>query len=262
MAPVPSPPVAAHIPPPWGSLWKAKVSANLTQVGYDAGLVIVNFSTSCPDDASKQKMRTVYGDFYTVLTRCDLGLEFTIAPASRGGNCSSRVIGADVDARICDACGCPFCVRDTNGSFAVGTGERTLYKTRVLPHRHLAHLTYSIPTYSHSHTLVLLSIGGVQGITAWRAPVHGVHHGDEVVTYRGRAQSAGEHHHDGEYHDDDDDSFDLETTISYDAATGKIPLYVNISHPLWVTTAAKLEDFSTVVDDSDFAIPAKCQQYL
>ena len=23
-----------------------------------------------------QKMKTVYGDFYTVLTRCDLGLEF------------------------------------------------------------------------------------------------------------------------------------------------------------------------------------------
>ena len=89
------------MPPRWGDLWEAKISANLTQVGYDAGLVIVNFSTACGDEPAKQKMKTVYGDFYTVLTRCDLGYEFTIAPASRGGACTHRRIGLDVDGRIC-----------------------------------------------------------------------------------------------------------------------------------------------------------------
>merc|ERR1719204_163751 len=79
-----------------------------------------------------QKMRTVYGDFYTVLTRCDLGTEFTIAPTSRGGGCSSRKIGEDVDKRICEACGCPFCVRDTNGTFTHGenSGSMTSWESK------------------------------------------------------------------------------------------------------------------------------------
>jgi len=62
-------------PPAWGETWKATVSANLTQVGFDAGMVIVNFTSSCSDPL-QQKMKTIYGDFYTVLTRCDLGMEY------------------------------------------------------------------------------------------------------------------------------------------------------------------------------------------
>lgn len=62
-------------PPSFGDAWAGAVSANMTSAGYDAGLVIVNFTSACGDPA-QQKMKTVYGDFYTVLTRCDLGLEF------------------------------------------------------------------------------------------------------------------------------------------------------------------------------------------
>ena len=86
-------------PPSFGSSWSATVSANVTQVGYDAGLVIVNFKQQCDVDPAQMKQQTVYGDFYTVLTRCDLQREYTIAPASRGGGCEERVIGTDTDGR-------------------------------------------------------------------------------------------------------------------------------------------------------------------
>jgi len=118
-SPAPSPAPVTDGPPAWGENFTARISANFTQVGYDAGLVIVNFTTHCTTP-SKQKMRTVYGDFDTVLTRCDLGREFIINPPSRGATCMPRVIGRDVDKRICEACGCPFCVRDTEGTFTHG----------------------------------------------------------------------------------------------------------------------------------------------
>eukprot|EP00912_Choanoflagellata_sp_UC4_P000871 UC4_evm1s539 len=126
--PIPSPPPLAY-PPDFGVEWMAQISTNMTQVGYDAGLVLTNFTGSCNGDPSKQKMKTVFGDFYTVLTRCDLGVEFTIAPPSRGSTCLSRKIGRDVNSRICDACGCPFCVRDTNGSFT----QREQWNPDLLP---------------------------------------------------------------------------------------------------------------------------------
>ena len=110
-APPPPPGHTSQSPPGWGDRWSARIAANLTQVGYDAGLVLVNFTTACDASPALQKSRTVYGDFYTVLTRCDLGFEFTLAPASRGSGCSARKVGVDVDARVCEACGCPFCVR-------------------------------------------------------------------------------------------------------------------------------------------------------
>ena len=77
-APTPSPQPSVHGPPPFGENWSAIVTANMTQVGYDAGLVIVNFTSSCGADPGQQKAKTVYGDFDTVLTRCDLGKEFII----------------------------------------------------------------------------------------------------------------------------------------------------------------------------------------
>ena len=195
-------------PPGWGETWQARVSANLTQVGYDAGLVIVNFTAECGQDPAQQKMRTVYGDFYTVLTRCDLGKEFTIAPASRGGGCSSRHIGKDVNARICKACGCPFCVRDTNGTFSHGE-ER-------------------------------------EAATSWRPKEERVIEGRHTVVYSGRADSQSSMA-----------SFDIETTIAYDAET-KVPLFVNVSHPLWVQTAARIEGFSNSINQTDFNIPGGC----
>ena len=56
-------------PPSFGPSWAATVSANMTQVGYDAGLVIVQFSQHCGGDPFAQKQKTVYGDFYTVRRR-------------------------------------------------------------------------------------------------------------------------------------------------------------------------------------------------
>merc|ERR1712176_388463 len=124
----PTPAPTIESPPSFGNRWSATVTATLTNVGYDAGIVIVNFTGECGADASKQKMHTVYGDFDTVLTRCDLGREFIIDPPSRGGGCHPRIIGKDVDARICQACSCPFCIRDTNGTFAQGDSGPSITK--------------------------------------------------------------------------------------------------------------------------------------
>lgn len=194
-------------PPGWGDTWKAQVSANLTQVGYDAGLVIVNFTAQCQSDPSQQKMRTVYGDFYTVLTLCNLKKEFTIAPASRGGGCTSRTIGIDVSDRICKACGCPFCVRDTNGTFSHGEDAASS--------------------------------------TVWNAAEKRVVAGESVNVWTGRASSQGS-----------ESAFDLETTVAYNA-DGK-PLFVNVSHPLWVQTAARIDHFTNDIDQNEFTIPDEC----
>eukprot|EP00404_Azadinium_spinosum_P000849 CAMPEP_0180415716 /NCGR_PEP_ID=MMETSP1036_2-20121128/70_1 /TAXON_ID=632150 /ORGANISM="Azadinium spinosum, Strain 3D9" /LENGTH=603 /DNA_ID=CAMNT_0022420541 /DNA_START=70 /DNA_END=1882 /DNA_ORIENTATION=- len=204
----PTPAPGAGSPPSWGENWSAAVSANLTQMGYDAGLVIVNFSGQCGADPSLQKMRTVYGDFDTVLTRCDLGREFIIAPPSRGGGCTSRSIGQDVDARICEACSCPFCVRDTNGTFAHGKLPST---------------------------------------TEWSKPVRKQIGGADVLLWSGVARSSGQ----GE-------TFPLQTSIAYAAADATTPLFVNVSHPLWVQTAARIDNFSRSIPPGIFDIPQGC----
>ena len=200
------PPLKAHKPPGWGSTWSAKISANLTQVGYDAGLVIVNFSTSCADDPSKQRSRTVYGDFYTVLTRCDVGYEFTIAPASRGGGCTSRRVGRDVDMRVCEACGCPFCVRDTNGTYTHG---------------------------QHSKSK-----------TEWAAPREANIGGETITLWHGTATATG-----GE-------DFALTTDLAF--RKDGSPAYVNVSHPLWVQTAARVDGYERSVPQGAFDIPSEC----
>jgi NAD(P)H dehydrogenase (quinone) len=209
-APAPVPPKFGS-PPSWGENWTAVVSANLTNVGYDAGLVIVNFSGSCASDPRQQKMRTVYGDFDTVLTRCDLKREFIIDPPSRGGTCRSRVIGEDVDARICEACSCPFCVRDTNGSFTHGEhfASKTVWETR-------------------ERKLIA---------------------GEEVLLWSGVAASIGA------------SNFNLKTSIAYSTSSldgSLIPRFVNVSHPLWTQTAARIDNFSRSIDVDVFAIPKEC----
>jgi len=203
-----SPSSSVDAPPGWGETWKAVVSANLTQVGYDAGLVLVNFTAQCGSDPSVQKMKTVYGDFYTVLTRCDLGKEFTIAPASRGSGCTSREIGVDSPARICEACGCPFCVRDTNG------------------------------TFSHGETS--------GSTTQWQSKEPKMINGVDVMVWTGRAESS-----------TGGESFDLETSIAY-STTDMTPMFVNVSHPLWVETSAQLDQFSNSIETADFDIPDSC----
>lgn len=195
-------------PPSWGTQWSARVSANLTQPGYDAGLVIVNFTTKC-DDPHKQQMKTVYGDYYTVLTRCDLGWEWTIAPASRGGNCTAKLIGRDVDERICGACGCPFCVRDTQGSYTHGENSGA--------------------------------------INRWTGPTREVLAGITVDVWTGTAESTGS----------GAQPFTLATSVAF-LPDGVTPAFVNVSHPLWVQTAASVVDFNTVVSEDVFLVPKGC----
>eukprot|EP00466_Bigelowiella_natans_P009725 jgi/Bigna1/137783/aug1.41_g12491 len=204
-SPTRSPTTWSGTPPTWGSTWAGMISANLTQLGYDAGLVIVNFTSICNDNPKTQKMRTVYGDKYTVLTRCDLGLEFLIAPASRGGECSVRRIGIEVDERICGACGCPFCVRDTNGTF--------------------------------------FHWGGSGGITEWTKDTSA-----DLVVYRGTTKSSSTA-----------DPFGLEISIGYEV--NESPVFVNVSHPMWVQTSAKINGFSHMIDESQLEVPSQCFQW-
>ena len=202
----PSPGRPTDEPPGFGARWTAKISANLTQVGYDAGLVIVNFSTACGASPATQRSKTVYGDFYTVLTRCDLGYEFTLAPASRGGGCTVRRVGVDVAARVCAACGCPFCVRDTNG------------------------------TYSH---------GEHRGATtAWQKPARAVIDGESLNVWRGTATSQGGEH------------YALSTGLAF--TLDGTPRFVNVSHPLWIQTAARVDGFERSVPDDAFDVPPSC----
>jgi hypothetical protein len=204
----PTPPPGSKIsdPPSWGQTWRGTVFANTTQVGYDAGLVIVNFTGDCPTPAT-QRMLTIYGDFDTVLTRCDMGYEFIIDPPSRGGRCHPRVIGQDVDRRICQACSCPFCVRDTNGSFT--HGEQ--YPSRTVWERQA------------------------------ETDINGVH----VKVWQGKATSAAQ-------------NYALHTSIAYLADDPTIPVFVNVTHPLWIQTAARIDHFSRNISARAFDIPHSC----
>lgn len=196
-------------PPGFGDEWTAAVSANMTSVGYDAGLVIVNFTSSCRDPG-QQKMKTVYGDSYTVLTRCDMGREFTIAPASRGSECHARVIGVDVAARICDACGCPFCVRDTNGSYV--TPDAT---------------------------------SDSSGSILWESPRAFTREGRDLVAHAGVAVAVGA-----------GDDYSLKYDLAFDDK-GR-PAFINVTHPLWISTAARVDGFSNTIPPDAFDIPKSC----
>merc|ERR1719453_924036 len=61
--------VHADMGPVFGRSWTATVASNMTQVGFDMGMVLVNFTGSCVNPATQQA-RTVYGDFYTLLLLC------------------------------------------------------------------------------------------------------------------------------------------------------------------------------------------------
>ena len=51
--------------------------------------------------------------------------------------------------------------------------------------------------------------------------------------------------------------FALATVVGF-LPDGVTPVLVNVSHPLWVQTSAKIDHFSTNVSDSDFGIPDGC----
>ena len=138
-----------------------------------------------------------------------VGLEFTIAPASRGGDCASRKIGGDVDARICSACGCPFCVRDTNGS-------------------------YAHPDASAGLADVL-----------WDAPRAFSREGRRFTAHAGVAVAVG-----------GSDDYSLKYDLAFD--DDGHPAFVNISHPLWISTAARVDGFTRDVAGDAFDIPRGC----
>ena len=46
----------------FGRSWSASVASNMTQIGFDMGMVLVNFSGTC-DKPATQQAQTVYGDF-------------------------------------------------------------------------------------------------------------------------------------------------------------------------------------------------------
>jgi hypothetical protein len=93
--------------------WKANTNGNLTQPGFYAGDVEVNFAVDCTEGPAKQKMITVYPDKYTVITRCDKGYQYIIQPASRGLSCGFM----DLKPASCTQCGCPFCMQTTAGKW-------------------------------------------------------------------------------------------------------------------------------------------------
>lgn len=105
-SPTPTPAVST-----FPAAWKATTHSNLTQPGFFAGEVIVDFAVDCTAGPSKQKMYTQYPDHYTVITRCDLGWQYIIAPASRGLSCEIW----PVKSATCSQCGCPFCIQN-NGT--------------------------------------------------------------------------------------------------------------------------------------------------
>ena len=116
--------------PLFGTEWSGTVASNMTQIGFDMGMVLVNFTGQCATP-STQRARTVYGDFYTLLLLCDQGIEYEIAPPSRGGGCKKRVVGKDLDPRVCQVCTCPFCIRDTNGSYPNTTWDGPVKHTEI-----------------------------------------------------------------------------------------------------------------------------------
>ena len=53
------------------------------------------------------------------------------------------------------------------------------------------------------------------------------------------------------------DDYALEYDLAFDG-DGR-PAFVNVSHPLWISTAARVDGFSTDVDAWAFDIPETCQ---
>merc|ERR1712059_131870 len=100
-------------------------------------------------------------------------------------------IGRDANTRICQACSCPFCTRDTNGTFTHGEDE--------------------------------------PGATLWSSPKPIQIDGEDLLVWSGIAIS-----------DKGNQPFDVKTSIAYTRTDAPVPRYVNISHPLWMETFARI----------------------
>merc|ERR1719272_290858 len=101
------------VPPIFPAAWKATTHGNLTHPGFFAGDVVLDYAVDCTEGPAKQKMMTVYPDRYTVITRCDLGYQYIIGPASRGLSCDIW----ELKPITCSQCGCPFCIQSTGNEW-------------------------------------------------------------------------------------------------------------------------------------------------
>lgn len=110
------------------------------------------------------------------------------------------------------ACGCPFCTRDTNGSYTHGI---------------------------HADSL-----------TQWQPPTTVAIGGESLQLWRGVAAST----------DASSANYALSTSLAF--RSDGTPVYVNVTHPLWVQTAAIVEHFSRAVPSDRFDIPDQCMASL
>jgi hypothetical protein len=52
-------------------------------------------------------------------------------------------------------------------------------------------------------------------------------------------------------------NFALETVVAF-LPDGITPVYVNVTHPLWIQTSAAIRNFSNILPDGVFDIPEAC----
>jgi len=78
--------------------------------------------------------------------------------------------------------------------------------------------------------------------------------GQDVVVWKGVAVSSTERN--------GGQAYALSTSIAYSAddveSASPTPIFVNVTHPLWYQTEARLDRFSRSIDVSDFDIPGAC----
>ena len=90
---------------------------------------------------------------------------------------------------------------------------------------------------------------GVQNPSSirWSDPERMLVHGQEVDVWRGRAVSTA----------DTSENFALETDVAF-LPDGITPAFVNVTHPLWIQTAAVVQHFTHVVNAADLEVPPQC----
>merc|ERR1712187_1062376 len=88
---------------------------------------------------------------------------------------------------------------------------------------------------------------GYPSQTVWSRKERTSIFGRDVIVWSGDAVSSGSQA-----------QFALNTSIAYSAADGVTPAFVNITHPLWTQTAARIDNFSRHIDPHAFDIPTGC----
>ena len=84
--PVPAPPPPS-LPAPAPSLalkFRAKIVTNISQPGYEGGNVLTRVVADCSEGPARQRMRTTYGNFHTVLVDCAAAVDVCTSPGPGG----------------------------------------------------------------------------------------------------------------------------------------------------------------------------------